>query len=298
MIIIPATLRFRDRWLLYVMSDGRKIPFNPKTLWPANSTEAAASFDYVRECLENARAYSNVGPRAEGLHFDGFGFQLGDGIACVDLDHCRDAETGGIKSGASEVIARLNSFTEVSRSGQGVHIFCQTQRPPTRGCRKGQIEIYTEKRWIAVTGDHLTGTPTDLADRSEELLALHRDIFGAPQPPAELVCAPTVNSALTNEHLLGLARTATNGQRFRELFDGPIPPGDHSRQDYELICKLLFWFGPDLERVDRVFRQSALMRPKWLRADYRIRTMRNAAARVTEWYTPSVEKGVAVGAGA
>jgi putative DNA primase/helicase len=90
--------------------------------------------------------------------------------------------------------------------------------------------------------------------------------------------------------VLHLARTAANGRRFHELFSGPVPPGDRSRLDFELVAKLLFWFGHDFDRVDRLFRQSALMRSKWWRADYRIRTMRAAAARCREQYTPSVTK--------
>lgn len=294
-IIIPASLRSLDNWLLYVVSDGRKIPFNPQTLWPANSMEAVASFDFIQDCLANTHAYSDWEPPVEGPRFDGIGIQLGGGVACVDLDQCRDLQTGEIEPGALTVIARLNSFTEISRSGQGIHIFCRTECPPQSRCRKGRIEIYSQKRWIAVTGHHLHGTPIDLEDRTLELLSLHREIFGDGDQvtPNEPVITRGSKSPLSDEQLLGLARTAMNGQRFRELFDGPVPPGDHSRQDFELVSKLLFWFGDDFDRVDRIFRQSALMRAKWLRADYRLRTMRNAALRVTERYTPTPQKEVA-----
>ena len=133
----------------------------------------------------------------------------------------------------------------------------------------------------------------DLEDRTSELLALHQEVFGVAEAPAPLPPAsPTATSPLSDAELLHLARTAANGRRFRELFDGPVPPGDHSRLDFELNCKLLFWFGHDFDRVDRLFRQSALMRPKWLRADYRLRTMRNAAARCTEQYSPTLKKEV------
>jgi primase-polymerase (primpol)-like protein len=99
-------------------------------------------------------------------------------------------------------------------------------------------------------------------------------------------------SPLTDAELLHLARTAANGRHFRELFDGPVPPGDRSRLDFELVAKLMFWAGHDFERVDRLFQRSALRRPKWFRADYRLRTMRAAAARVTEQYSPTLKKEV------
>jgi putative DNA primase/helicase len=295
MNIIPLSLLLIARWLIYVISDGRKIPFNPHTLWPANSPDACASYDFVTDCLANARAHPDREPPVEGPRFDGIGFRFDwdatAPFAFIDLDKCRDLETGEIEPWALAIISRLNSYTEVSPSGSGLHVFVRTQQPPVGRCRRGRIEIYTRVRWSTITGQHLAGTPLDLEDRTSELLALHREVFGAVEPPAPLPPAsPATTSPLTDAELLHLAKTAANGQHFRELFDGPVPPGDRSRLDFELVCKLMFWFGHDFDRVDRMFRQSALMRPKWLRADYRIRTMRAAAARVTEQYSPTLKK--------
>ena len=146
-------------------------------------------------------------------------------------------------------------------------------------------------RWATVTGQHLAGTPFDLEDRTSELLALHQEVFGVAEAPAPLPPASSMTtSPLTDAELLHLAKTAANGRHFCELFSGPVPPGDRSRLDFELNCKIMFWFGHDFDRVDRLFQRSALRRPKWFRADYRLRTMRAAAARVTEQYTPSVTK--------
>ena len=111
------------------------------------------------------------------------------------------------------------------------------------------------------------------------------------------MCSSDLNSAssaatspLSDAELLHLALTAANGWRFHELFKGPVPAGDRSRLDFELVAKLLFWCGHDFDRVDRLFRQSALMRPKWYRPDYRIHTMRSAAARCTEQYSETLRK--------
>jgi primase-polymerase (primpol)-like protein len=276
-----------------VISGDRKIPFDPNTLSPANSVEACASYEIAAECLAHSRAYGWQSP-VKGPSFDGVGFRFDwdatAPFAFVDLDGCRNPQTGEIEPWARAIVTRLHSYTEVSPSGTGVHIFCRTQRPPEGGCRKGRVEIYTRSRWATVTGQHVEGTPVDLEDRTTELLGLHLEIFGAagvpPPPPLQL----NPPSSLTDVELLHLARTAANGRRFFELFYGPVPPGDHSRLDFELVCKLLFWVGHDFERVDRLFRQSALMRLKGLRADYRSRTIRNAAARTTEHYTPTLQK--------
>jgi primase-polymerase (primpol)-like protein len=295
MNIIPLSLLLIARWLIYVISGGRKIPLDPNTLRPANSPNSCASYAFVADCLANTRAYPDWGPPVEGPRFDGVGFRFDYDatapFAFVDLDHCRDPQTGEIEPWALAIISRLNSYSEVSPSGSGVHILCRTQQPPEGGCRKGRIEIYTRLRWSTVTGQHVDGTPVDLEDRTHELLALHQEVFGVAEAPAPLPPASSATtSPLTDAELLHLALTAANGRRFHELYKGPVPPGDRSRLDFELVAKLMFWFGHDFDRVDRLFRQSALMRPKWWRADYRIHTMRAAAARVTERYSPTLKK--------
>ena len=291
MTIIPISLLAIARWVLYVISCGRKIPLDPRTLRPSNGPDAYADYQFVANRLADAHAsVDGAGTRLDGLGFR-FEYDATAPFAFIDLDHCRDPQTGEIEPWALAIISRLNSYTEVSPSGTGLHIFCRTQQPPEGGCRKGRIEVYTQSRWATVTGQHVDGTPVDLEDRTHELLALHQEVFGVAEAPALLPPAsPATTSPLTDAELLHLAKTAANGRRFHELFSGPVPPGDRSRLDFELNCKLMFWFGHDFERVDRMFRQSALMRPKWLRADYRIRTMRAAAARVTEQYSPTLKK--------
>ncbi len=56
-----------------------------------------------------------------------------------------------------------------------------------------------------------------------------------------------------------------NGERFCRLWRGDTSDydNDHSRADAALCCMLAFWTGGDVERVDRLFRRSGLMRNKW-----------------------------------
>jgi putative DNA primase/helicase len=66
---------------------------------------------------------------------------------------------------------------------------------------------------------------------------------------------------------------------------------DHSDADLALCNRLAFWFGRDRQRMDRVFRNSALYRPKWLRDDYREKTLDKAIANCTATYTPAANNG-------
>lgn len=88
----------------------------------------------------------------------GLGFVLGDGIGCIDLDHCFDG--GKLTDWAAEYVAGITEpiiFAEVSQSGDGVHVFIEAPEAPGRKIRDGRnIERYTAGRYIAVTGDRLT----------------------------------------------------------------------------------------------------------------------------------------------
>jgi hypothetical protein len=57
----------------------------------------------------------------------------------IDLDHCRDVETGQIEEWASDIVGHLDAYTEASPSGSGVHIICKGTLPPG-GRRIGPVE--------------------------------------------------------------------------------------------------------------------------------------------------------------
>jgi len=72
-------------------------------------------------------------------------------------------------------------------------------------------------------------------------------------------------SSLSDEELIRRAQSARNGERFLRLWNGDSSEygGDRSRADAALCCILAYWCGGDPDRVDRLFRQSGLMRSKW-----------------------------------
>ena len=108
---------------------------------------------------------------------DGVGVVLGEGLVGVDLDRCRNPKTGVLTEEANSIITALNSYTEISPSGTGVHILLRGALPP-RGRRKGLVEIYSDGRYFTVTGAHVSGTPTTIQDRTAALADLHASVFG------------------------------------------------------------------------------------------------------------------------
>ncbi|HEY4364964.1 MAG TPA: hypothetical protein VGN17_28630 [Bryobacteraceae bacterium] len=301
--IFPDVLIAIARWLVYILTQlevgakPAKQPFSPMTLTMGNRLEDTSSYVFAVDTLRNAVAYGTAEAHVQGPPFAGLGFRFEyDAIApfiFIDLDNCRNPETGEIESWAHAIIERLNSYTEISPSGRGVHILCRSRRTPGEGNRKGNIEIYWRGRWAAMTGQHLANTPVDLEDRTEEVLVLHAELF--PPAPPVFVAPPSISKAprlapsvrLTDDALLNRARTARNGAMFRTLFDEPPSRPNHSEEDLRLCSMLAFWTARDVERIDRLFRRSALMRDKWNRQDYRVRTIAKAVMSTREVFRPT-----------
>lgn len=106
------------------------------------------------------------GPFAAGV-----GFVLnGDGVACVDLDHCVNPD-GSLDPWAREVLALApRTYVEVSPSGSGLHVFGFASVGVGR--RLGLVEVYDRARYMTVTGRVFRGAPSRLADMQSFVDAL------------------------------------------------------------------------------------------------------------------------------
>ncbi len=58
--------------------------------------------------------------------FDGLGVGIFNGICGIDLDHCID-DSGKVSPLASEIVQTMQSYTEISPSGTGLHILFQAE---------------------------------------------------------------------------------------------------------------------------------------------------------------------------
>lgn len=274
---IPAELKTRNQWVVYrlILRDGRwtKVPFNPVTLRSARTNDPGTWSSF-----ERALAQYSAG-RADGV---GFVFSRSDPYAGVDLDGCRDPVGGDIQPWASDILAQLRSYAEVSPSGTGVKVIVRGSLPcagtgrrrllhdvPAQDDRAAEIEAYHDGRYFALTGVPVDGMPPTIEQRQAELHELWNRFFitpadqrGAPKTAEGLGAA----SLLSDRELLDLARQSRTGDRFRQRYDaGSLDAydGDHSRADLALCSMLAFWTNGDPARIDRLFRNSSLMRPKW-----------------------------------
>lgn len=97
----------------------------------------------------------------------GLGFVLnGDGIVCVDLDHCLDGSSV-VAGWAQQIVDQVpDTFVEVSPSGDGLHVW---GRSSFAGGRRftvdgGGVEIYSTARYLTMTGRKFRGSKDRLAD--------------------------------------------------------------------------------------------------------------------------------------
>jgi hypothetical protein len=212
--------------------------------------------------------------------FDGVGYVLTseDALTGLDLDHCRDPETGRIEAHAQHTVDRLGSYTEITPSRAGLRVWVRG-RLAGKGRRTGEIEIYSDRRFLTVSGWHLEGTPTIIEDRQTELDALVSEVFGDVASP-EALAAPLgwETTDITVEDEQAIHERCLRDEDFSILWNGDTSAyaGDDSRADLALSNMLREVLGPDPAKIDAAFRKSGLYREKWERPDYRQRTIRKA----------------------
>lgn len=257
---VPQWVCWRYEWRQIKGGEWKwaKVPVNARTGGNASSTDPTTWSDFDTAY----QAYSR-------LDCDGTGFVLSkaDHFVGIDLDHCRDASTGEIKPWTMAIIQDMATYAEASPSGTGIRMFVFANLPPN-GRKKGPIEMYESGRYLTVTGCRIKGTPSKVKARQAEVEAFHAETFGT--RPAQVADPSTVQAsrpvpAIEDRARLERAFVSKNGQEIKALFDGVWQ--DHyasqSEADSALCCHLAFWFGRDIMAIDRVFRLSGLMRPKW-----------------------------------
>lgn len=281
LVAVPDELKGLPHWVCYRLESRigqekpTKVPYDPRTGERAKADDPTTWTDF-ETCLA---AFERGG-------YDGIGLEFGNGFAGVDLDHCRDSETGELQAWAADVIAHLDSYTELSPSESGVHIIVKGTLPPGRR-RIGPVEMYDSARFFTVTGKHIDGTPSSVEERSKQLRELHEGLFPPETSTGRVAARPEKQAdTFTDDEIIEKASSAANGERFRKLWAGNWQGyyESQSQADEALAYHLAFWTGKDASRIDHLFRQSALYRKKWDRQDYRENTISKAIAATSTTY--------------
>jgi primase-polymerase (primpol)-like protein len=148
---IPEQLTERPQWVCWRLEerDGKKtkVPYTPGKA----PERRASSTDLMtwRTFSQALRAYERSEPPCDGI---GFVFCSADPYSGIDIDHCRNPETGEVAEWAQKIInSASEGYVEVSPSGTGLHL---NLRGVVRGgsVKKGRVEMYSRERFFTITG--------------------------------------------------------------------------------------------------------------------------------------------------
>jgi archaellum biogenesis ATPase FlaH len=251
---IPATLKVSPRFVLwkYEDRDGKptKVPYQTNGKRASSTNKATwTTFDDVITAVTG---------------YDGIGIMLGDGLAGIDLDHCRDAETGVIDEWAQAVIDHVDSYTEVSPSGEGIHILVTAGDvlPETAAKRRGTVEFYQRDRYLTVTGNAIGNRGL----RNVSLAAIHAQLFpydaGNPTHDWPSTFGLRPSPSVTDDVVVAAARKAANGDATARLLDGDYAGYESpSEARFALVNRLAF-FTQDEDQLVRLIEQAGFDREK------------------------------------
>lgn len=228
---IPEELKLLPQW---VVSRQDKIPFNPKTRKLASVTNPMTWGTYHEAIAAN---FPNIG----------FVLTDNDPYSIIDLD------TPGTQEQTfrhSKIVETFKSYTEVSVSGNGVHIILRGRI--SSGVRRDKAEVYYSGRYMICTGNHINKFAIE--DRQELLTVLHEEMRS------------THNIELTDEEelvddatIVDMGMAASNSDKFLRLcngeWEGEYP--SQSEADFALLSIIAYYTRSD-EQVRRLFKYSAL----------------------------------------
>lgn len=272
-----------------------KVPYNARTKGHAESNN-----------IKTFAPFKTAIKEAEAPEYDGLGIGVFDDLTAIDIDHCID-DDGTISDMAQDIIDTMDSYTEISPSGTGIRILFKdpglTYDDKTYYIKNSNngLEIYVSgmtKRFVTVTGNVIRDK--DIETRVAVLPPILDKYMKRPTPPTaeNTPKGPVTPSDIDDAELI--EKACNSSSKFARLWNGDVsdysPDGSsQSEADEALCCMLVWWTQRDPIRVDSLFRQSGLMRPKWDelrgRDTYGNITIEKAMARVSGSYDPSYNSG-------
>lgn len=251
---VPLELKQLPNWVgwkLTLTKDNKhtKLPYSsPSDLAVTTKSETWRTFDDVK-------AIPPSKDKGVGFVFDG------NGIVGIDLDHC--LVDGKVSDKFTPLLTTLKTYTEVSPSGTGLHLFIRCkEKPYDKGRKRNDFEIYSDDRYFTITGVPFDGTPNKIIEYPAELVRELCDPFlPAPQPSA---VHHSLNNDLEDDDILAIISHSSQAHKFNMLWAGSVSEygGDASRADLALASILAF-YSTDANQIERLMRQSHLMRNKW-----------------------------------
>lgn len=233
---IPASLKALPNWIDWKRELNEKGKPTKVPYVPGSSNKAAT---------DNPSSWKSFEDAVKSLTNDrGLGFVLPPGdMFFIDLDHVRNSDTGEVDPWAARIVAQVDSYTEISPSGTGLHILGRVKGSiPPEGLKKGAIELYTRGRYATMTGNHYASTPPDLQE--VDVSWVYRLIQGG---------------------VFNFTESSKYTQLFKNIGEQWKSLEYPSRSEADLALSSMFTkkLGNKFDDIDHAFRLSGLMREKW-----------------------------------
>lgn len=257
---IPTELIQLPQWILWRSEKRNNRP--TKVPYQFNGELAQANNRRTWSTFATAVKYYLEGD------YDGIGFVFSrqDNYIGIDIDKCVENEK--TNDFAKEIIDTLDSYTEFSPSGTGIHIIIKGNLPQSvlgtgRKNTKHGLEIYSHGRFFTFTGDRENSN--DVYERTEELSEVFEKYFDDSDIKDRVNLAEFEKDEIkiSNEKLWERMFRGKKGDEIRSLYQGNLINDDHSASDLSLCNHLAFWTGNSATRMDSMFRETALIREKW-----------------------------------
>jgi primase-polymerase (primpol)-like protein len=185
----------------------------------------------------------------------GFVLTKEDPFTVIDLDHCIGAH-GQVKSEITRILLYFRSYTEVSPSGTGFHIWVRGKIPSA--IKRSEFEIYSELRYMTVTENPTFNCPLAICQ-------LHLDKIYEKYGRPSFAEKETFDAQECRADLYRLYRVSPQLRRIWNLECGFVKANgspDCSDYDMALAGLLRNWSGERITWAIKFFREKHDFAPK------------------------------------
>ncbi len=268
------------RWVSWklVNKDGgpTKIPVSLKgSLASSTDSSTWSSYDEI------TKKHKNVG----------IVFTPDQTLLGIDIDKC--LVDNKIVHEQKEIIADLilesDTYTEISPSGTGLHIFLEISDGGIElsSHKKAPFEIYSSGRYFTVTlNTYGESKPVRKVTQEEANRLL--SIIGYPWSKVEVSLSSPSPVSLDDSEVLRRMFTSKNGKQIESTYNGNTLKfnSDESLADASLLSHLAFWTGKNPDQMERLWLESPLGKREKTqkRKDYRTRSITNAISKCAKIY--------------
>lgn len=269
---IPSELQSKKQWVLWEAGqseDTGKVKKYPYQL----TGEFASVANAVTWTSFNKAVEVRESEEYEGI---GYVFADADSYIGIDFDKCID-ENGHLNSTVLAIVERLNSYTEVSPSGTGIHVIAKGDISDfisgTGMKRDGVVcEIYTTRRYFTMTGNVILDK-NEINDGEKVVKELVKEYYPE-KLKSHVENAPQNNYPPLNvskQRVLKKMFGSKYGKNIKALYNNELNPYTHKKSlselDFSLCMQLAFWCRKDKVLIKEILMDSKLYREKWDRSN-------------------------------